>query len=259
LRADEPLYRQLHYRLTTMPARPALLATLAGGVYGALPWSQPTGREIAVLELATSPLAWAVEMGFSIAGWALVGLFFYHAAHQLRLVNHVYSHHTRIDPLNPGPLYALTHVPALNAIAPAPVFFSYYTLAPQVEPAPTPVTLATWLVFLACGAVLFLWPLLGAHALLVQEKSRLQSEAAERMKRVLTALQQTVASGEYRDVAGTTALKNLIESLETEQAMLNRISTWPWQPETPRLLATALLLPIVLLVLDQLIRRLFGP
>ena len=52
-------------------------------------------------------------------------------------------------------------------------------------------------------------------------------------------------------------LNMAIASLEIEQKALSRIPTWPWQPETVRLLATALLLPLVLL-LAQVILQFFA-
>ena len=53
-------------------------------------------------------------------------------------------------------------------------------------------------------------------------------------------------------------LLKVISILETEQDTLNRISTWPWQPETPRFLVTALLLPLLLWVIQYVLQLLLG-
>jgi hypothetical protein len=53
-------------------------------------------------------------------------------------------------------------------------------------------------------------------------------------------------------------LNMAIGALELEHVALSRIPTWPWEPETLRLLATALLLPLVLLVAQVAVQFLTG-
>jgi hypothetical protein len=46
--------------------------------------------------------------------------------------------------------------------------------------------------------------------------------------------------------------------LEIEQSVLERIPTWPWQPETVRPMVTALALPMVLWVTQYALQYLLG-
>ncbi len=72
----------------------------------------------------------------------------------------------------------------------------------------------------------------------------------------LAELHERVDSG---DLQGVEDLNSAIASLEIERQALSRIPTWPWQPETVRLLATALVLPLVLLLAQVVLQVLTGP
>jgi hypothetical protein len=53
-------------------------------------------------------------------------------------------------------------------------------------------------------------------------------------------------------------LSKTISSLQIEQHLLEGIPTWPWRPETVRLLITALALPLGLWFIQYLLQRLMG-
>jgi hypothetical protein len=52
------------------------------------------------------------------------------------------------------------------------------------------------------------------------------------------------------------SINDATESLVRERDVLDKISTWPWEPETVRAVATALLLPVVLWVITRVLERL---
>ena len=92
LKCDEAGYHALGYRLTTIPARPALLASLAGLVVGLI--------AIAVERLALpSEFRMSILPGkgrylleaWLVATWFTFGALFYHTLHQLRLIDEIYT------------------------------------------------------------------------------------------------------------------------------------------------------------------------
>jgi hypothetical protein len=91
---------------------------------------------------------------------------------------------------------------------------------------------------------------------LVEEKGRLLDECSLRIEASITELHQRVDS---ESLEGMDDLNKTIASLETEQNLLERIPTWPWQPETVRLLVTALALPLVLWLVQYILQRAIGP
>jgi hypothetical protein len=258
LAANATTAARLRYELTTLPATPALLVTLAGVAGVVLVWSQLNAEHLVAVHPGPLLLITLLEGAVALCAWALSCLFIYHTIHQLRVVTAIYAHHTHINLFTLGPLYAFSRLTALTAVAPVPVFLLDY-LGWQ-DPGHQPVTastLALWVVFGLLGVGTFVLPLLGVHRLLAAEKARAQLALADRVQALLADIHQQVES-RTATADATTATKNLLDSLLAEQGLLNKMSTWPWSPETPRAVATALLLPVVVLILSELVKRLFG-
>jgi hypothetical protein len=135
-----------------------------------------------------------------------------------------------------------------------PLIYAWFYATAQGRPI-GPEYYAPWAVAHAILLVSFVWPLLGVHRLMQKEKARLQSAAAERLQKTLADLDHRVETSTPGDM-GT--LKTTLDSLVLEQGLIDKISTWPWPPETVRLLGTAVVLPVILLILDQLVRRRLG-
>jgi len=258
LTADAATMVRLHYQLTTLPARPALLVTLISAVVPFLVWGQLAWMQALVIAQGPFLLITLLEAAISVSSWALGGLFIYHTIHQLHIVTTIYAHYTRIDLFILEPLYAFSRLTALTAIAPLAVFVpDYVGWVVEGGGSLAPGTLALWVLFGGLGVVTFMLPLRGIHRLLAQEKARIQRSLATRLQALLADAHRQMESG-AATADSTAATKNLLDTLLTEQALLNKISTWPWAPETPRALMTALLLPIVVLILSELVKRVFG-
>jgi hypothetical protein len=258
LAADAATTARLRYELTTLPARPALLMALISVLGLFLVWGQLDAPHLVAIQPGLLLLVTGLEAGVALCAWALAGLFIYHTIHQLRIVTDIYAHHTHINLFTLGPLYAFSRLTALTAIAPIPAFLADSLGSLGSDPAPiTPGTLALWLVFGLLSVGTFVLPLLGIHRLLAAAKAEAQLDLAARLQALLADLHQQVAS-HTATADATTATKNLLDSLLAEQGLLNRVSTWPWAPETPRAVATALLLPVLVLILSEIVKRLFG-
>jgi hypothetical protein len=114
-----------------------------------------------------------------------------------------------------------------------------------------PTALVIILPLTALGLASFVWPLLGIHRLLVQEKGRLLDEAALRFQATLAELHRRVDSGQLE---GMDDLHKAMASLEIELSALDRVPTWPWRPETMRLLITALALPLLVWIVQYVLQ-----
>ncbi len=82
---------------------------------------------------------------------------------------------------------------------------------------------------------LFLWSLWGAHRLLQQEKGR---QLGEIVRRVETGIADLHQIAENHDQALLDEAEKTLSGLEVAQRFVAQASTWPWRPETPRLLIT---------------------
>jgi hypothetical protein len=252
LKTTETECSELYYRLTTLPARPALVASLAGAIFVVL-ITESLGRPSSYQGLATSPISATLVYCMYVAVWWAAGAFLYHTVHQLRVINHIYTEHTRIDLLRMRPLYAFSGVTALTAVSLTGMIYGWSALNPGMLQDPTSFVVILPITGLAL--VVFAWPLLGAHRLLVREKERMLDEASLRFEAAIVELHRRLDEGQLEDMDN---LNKAIASLEIERNIWNRIPTWPWEPETLRLLITALALPLGLWIIQYLLQQALG-
>jgi hypothetical protein len=91
------------------------------------------------------------------------------------------------------------------------------------------------------------------HALLEQEKDRLQRDIGERMERTIGKLNRSLGAPETGDLKD---LNTVLSSLLMAEQRLEKTPTWPWRPGTIRWLGTAILLPLALWLFQTLMQRL---
>ncbi len=253
---DDADFAMLRYRLTTMPAVPALVFGLLGLAGGAI--YLPLLLSPVDLDLShyfTSPAAVVVDTFLS----ALLGLaqvtFAYHALRQLRLVSRISTQHTDFNIFDIGPLHALSRVAAVTAVA--LVVFSYVYLAFYANWQINSVSNAILLGGILLLAVLtFVVPLYGSHRLLKQAKDRRLSEIGRAIEAAADTLHATARDGSYSADSGN--VQSVLDGLLNERTLVARAPTWPWDPETVRAVATAILLPILLWFATRLLERFIG-
>jgi hypothetical protein len=151
------------------------------------------------------------------------------------------------------PLYAFSSISAFTAgsITILPYGFLIVNQVERLELA----TILVVLMIQAVAIVTFLWPQLGIHSLQVAEKDRLMDEVNQRLEATIVDLHSSVDNGELDKIAD---LNLTMSTLEAEINLLRRVPTWPWQPETVRWLATALILPLGLWILQYFLQRFLG-
>jgi hypothetical protein len=247
LTVDAQRYAELHYRLTTMPARPTFWVALLVGLWrGRYFLYHP--NLFAPFKLGTSPLALAFEIVLFCFIWAMVGVFVYHTLHQLRLVSHIYTAHTRINLFQLGPLYAFSRLTARTALG-IILLTGIWAFAERATGFPLLLSEST--IFFSLVALLtFLWPLRSAHTVLAAEKQRLQDETAHRLANTFVELDHRVDADDLGDIS---TLKTAIDSLRAKQEVVAKISTWPWQIDTLRGVAIATALPLAIWLIQRLL------
>jgi hypothetical protein len=252
LKADEQQVAGLHDELTTLPALPTLLFSLII-VAGAL-----------LLQLRGDPESFDAVAGGPVSGvllrvvyyglWWVFCTLIFHTIHQLRVINRIYTNYVQINPFRLGPLYAFSGVTAFTAVGMTIPPYAWMVGNPDVLQDLVALGIISAITVLAVFA--FVWPLLGGRRLLAEEKGRKLDECSQRLEKTLADLHARVDKGELEGI-GT--LNSAITTLQTERDLLNGVSTWPWQPETVRLLVTALLLPLVLWIVQYLLQHFVGP
>ena len=73
------------------------------------------------------------------------------------------------------------------------------------------------------------------------------------MENVTEDLHRRTNAHDYSEMAN---MNDAMDSLTKEQSAVDKVSTWPWEPEVVRAVATALLLPVVIWVITRMLERL---
>jgi hypothetical protein len=252
LAITDPEFDDLRYRLSTMRFRPTFIVGLTLVVLLILTERSGTepARYAALDDLPVFAIVYHV-IDKSIA--FVYGPFIYHSTAQLRLVNTIYSNHTRINLFDLKPLYAFSRLTASTAAGLAIPVYGWMLINPELLT--NPLSVGATVAFTILGVAAFVWPLVGAHRLMEKEKERLLHDIDLQFEAVFAMLNQRIRDGDF---SATDQLDGTIASLEIQHRKIKAIPTWPWKPETARFVLTALALPPVLRIIQALVERTFG-
>lgn len=241
--------------LTRTPNRlawPALLIGALGGVASVLQAPENWG-----IDTADPGLAYPAALGLAVLTEVLLLGLVSHIVHQLRVVTRV--HRTvQIDLFHLEPLYAFSILTASTGLALLALIVGLivslslaigtFLLVGSSDVAITGVIGA---LALAC----FFVPLIGLHGRIADEKAARMTDAQTTLATVLAAVRTRVAEG---DLEGASKLKDAMLAADASVVAIARISTWPWRTETLRGFVSAVLLPIGLFLVYELLRRLLS-
>jgi hypothetical protein len=241
---DEAHWNNLAYRLTNLPARPTLLASLVGVLFAicvlVLIYFAAPGFASQLL-LFTSPAATVIESAVFVLLWWIWGALIYHTFRQLRLVSHIYTTYARIDIFNLMPLYSFSWLTARTAIGAVLAAYLFIITAPGLLG--NPITLGILLFIVLFAVIAFAWPLVGVHRLIEQAKNNRLTGIAQRFEVMVTELHKRADAAQYGAMG---EIKGGLDALGSESSVIEKIYTWPWRRETVSGFSTALLLPIAL-------------
>lgn len=248
LLGGEDEYNRVCYELTHTPARPVMLATIAGALASPVVMLLLSNDYQALL-LYTSPVAVVFDVLFTLEVWVLMFVGTCITAHKVGIVSEIYSRHTRIDLFTGGPIYALNGLTVYIALSWNVLGTVFLITAP--DRMRSSLLMVLILLFWGLGtAALFIFPLFGIHQRLVEEKDRLLTEAGWRMKAVVAKLHRSI---DDEDLSVAQAYHDTIQAVVVEQNMLNRLPTWPWRGDHLGIIATAVMFPTVVWLVQRVL------
>lgn len=256
MKGDDTLYRDLLYRLTRLPRREALLAGLTGLAYAVSAILVLIPGDFWHQRRMFTSAGWSVAADYlmSAAMWTMLGVALYHVIHQLRLVSRIYTRHTSLNLFSMGPLYEFSRVTARAALAAVLGLYAWFAFDPSPLADNADPNFIVVLIAIGSIALLaFVQPLLGLHGLLVAEKQRLHEENGRQFEIASALLHNRVSEGRLEEVE---KLEKALNGLAIERNVLEKLRTWPWEPETARVVVTATLLSLVLWVIQRVLDRL---
>jgi len=229
----------IRWQLTTLPARPAAVASLVALILGVL----------VSLDWTTTSAFGVLDRLQFYASVVFAGLYIYHSIRQLRLVNRLYATRTRVDLHNVAPLVAFSTLTAHTAIGGLLIISAAVLITPEglVGPFIWAAALFSLMAILA-----FLLPLMGLHRRLVQTKEQELSDLSLRWQKCMSEVYRRVDEG---DLAAADRVNTTLLALERARAVIERIPTWPWRAETMRSLVAALILPVIITLLQYGLKK----
>jgi len=243
LDVDDATFAALTARLTTMPAAPVVAHGLGWMAVGAAIlwalWDE-------VLRLGYPP--WEVLL--TVATFFVGGGAIYHTVHQLRQVSRLLARVERVDLYRLDPLHAFAGLTAQSALGWIALLYATTLLVPRALW--VPAVEATWLVVGAVAVAAFVVPLRGMHRRLAAAKHAALVANGARMRRAMEAVHAAIDAGDAERLDGQ---NKAVAALAAERERLTKLSTWPWETGTLRGFVTALLLPLLLRLGQQVLER----
>ena len=248
LNCDDSAYETLLYQLNNTPSVPVLLGSLGGLLWGILLQQILLKPLMGILKLSTSPLSSFIDGSILALTWVVLGGGIVCLIHLLQTINRIYLQHTRIQLFQPQPLYILSNLAGRAALGVAIYALLWVAVTPSIVNAPA--ILGMLLLIEGLAAATFLIPLLGVHQLLLSEKHSLQESVGKRLQRIMSEIHERIETG---DTAGIDFLQKQMSVLQAQQSILKKAPTWPWHPDTIRLVATSILIPVLVFIAQRIL------
>lgn len=252
LTLNEAEYQALAYRFTTLPFGAAIVAGLLSLLSPLLDLLDPSAF-FQESQVAQTPLSMAMTLALTVFIAFSEGAVLYQLYRQTRLVSFIHHSCVRVDLFQLSPLYGFSRLTSQASLVLMLLAGAFYLAQPSLIENQSNVLLLFMGTFISIA--IFILPLVGAHNRIAAEKERMLAETKQRIKAVIEKHHQAIDREEW---SAAEQAKSTLAGLDNEQQLLGRIPTWPWQPETPRLIITALLMPIILFTLQYFIQRLLA-
>ena len=248
---DEPRLERLKVEFTVMPARSVILS----GVFWSIIY-------LGITYLTTNAFYVAYGLGTlltvamfieGLISYATGSAIYYHSFRQLRLVNQTVKTVRQYDLFQLNPVYSFSRVTSQIGLA-WMVMLSLTLLLYPIKLATGPI-LAILALQVVLAVAAFVLPLLFVNRRLIYEKRRLLAEHNRRLESTLEGLHRCL---DEKKMDEASLLNAAVNALNLERNILTGIPTWPWRINTLTTFLSTLWLPIIIFLIQLLIKKLLG-
>ncbi len=247
---DDNEYVLLKDRFTNAPSRYVILmGVLFNVIFLVVVFLIPSS-----LVSALNPTTLAALVVSGVLMFAIGTGFYYHVIHMLIMVDRTIKASLPFNLFDREPVFAFSELTARCSMA----ILGFATL--NIILVPSSITEIGVLVFdvtlIPIGFAAFILPLWRAHGRLVVVKRDLQTDVEHRIKATIDKLHACLATEDTERLA---FLSKAMTSLITERDLVDKIPTWPWRKGLFTGVASAVLLPTALIVIQIIVQRWFQP
>ena len=246
----EEHFARMYYEFFTVPKWGGTVALLIGGL---------TGLWMGFADKAVAP---AVDYAFAelrlstwVIGSAFIILTLYQLIRQLNIIQNLYTRVAKVDIFKPQLLYGFPKYTATFGVA---IFFYIYLAPVMLDPTAyaSNASYGALVLIVPLALAMFYLPLAGMHNRLLNEKEALMAEVGGRIRTILRDIHR--AAFDKKDFDNTNSMIAVHSILLKEKDVIEDLSTWPWRPGTLRGLVSAILLPVILSILRDVISGWIG-
>lgn len=246
----EEEYAHVKYRFLTIPRSPGTVLFILGIAIGSISGFADMAEAPAIDYVFPQ-----LRIGIWIAATGLVPPFIFHMIRQLEQIRALYAMPEHLDLYNLRPLYGFSRYTAVLGIA----FIISGTLLPGILD-PTSFSgrfvLTTDIALSPLILLMFYLPLTGVHGRLVTEKDRLLEEVNTGIAMIREQIHAAVLDKQGYEHLGE--MRTVFSTLREDKETIDALPTWPWRPGTLTGLLSALLLPILLIIVREVLSMLLG-
>lgn len=166
-----------------------------------------------------------------------------------------YLSRTDADIFNPGAVYAFSRY---GASAGGIIFVLNYGLILLTFPEfffSSAAGYALQFSYVLLMLLVFFAPLAQINGRMRRKKEELLNRIGEDQRTMNDKLHASVNS---KNFAGLNDLRNAVAALKDQREVVQKLPTWPWQPDTLRNLLTPLLIPVFVYLVQRFLGAFFG-
>jgi hypothetical protein len=239
-------FSRIKFEFTNLPALPVIVLTILGTAFGSY-YAYSVEME-ATMSFQLSFVAAYGFIGFSIP-MILAFIFSYRIIRQLRNVSRLTSKIPNVDLFNLEPIHALSSHTAKTGLIFLLLTYTNLLISPETLHLATAIislTVISTLSFLA-----FIVPLKGINGRLVREKKQMRKEVLHRLR---MAFEEADRKFTNNNLSEADELEKTIAIFERQKEFVENIPTWPWKPATLRGFLSAVLLPLIIWIMQEILK-----
>jgi hypothetical protein len=249
IHVNDEEFEELYYRLSTLPPRPAFIASLVTFSIGGITYII-SPSSYGFLNIGFESPSSGLQLVNFLFSWFTFGALCYHAFHQLKLGSLATANYLHINLFNLTPIYTFAGLTLRTALGWLVVAYAWAFITPNLF---RNLVIIVTILFMQVVAILtFVLPLLSAHDKIAGKKAQTLNEISSRLESVVDEMSRV--NDDY-DNERLSKLRDMLSTLSMAEERIKKIPTWPWKPSVANSLATAILLPNAVWIFQLLVEK----